>query len=206
MERQNVLNHSNKVAYGEWSGTGRNRMEHMNGRPRGRFHAAITRWFSDPTTGRGQPRANRTGRQRHRRLPSAPRRGGGNAEFGCRLAPVYRTTGIGRNAGSCRPPELLFEVYGRQVAEGGVSPAFHCPHSGSRMACESRLALRAGGRGAVPSWTRSPQHRGSCFFLALVMLVGALGAQICTARKIKAGSAEVDVRHPPHAGIHVKAR
>ena len=118
----------------------------MNGRPRGRFHAAITRWFSDPTTGRGQPRANRAAHQRHHRLPSAPRRGGGNAELGCRLAPVYRTTGNGRNAGSCQPPELLFEVYWRQVAEGGVSPAFHCPQSGSRMTCESRLAFRACGR------------------------------------------------------------
>ena len=44
------------------------------------------------------------------------------------------------------------------------------------------------------------------FFLALVVLVWALGARIHTARKIKAESVEVDVRYPPHPGNHVKAR
>ena len=65
-------------------------------------------------------------------------------------------------------------------------------------------SVRAGG--VVPSWTESPQHCGLHFFLALARLGWALGAQIHTARKIKAESVEVDIRHPPHPGIDVKAR
>ena len=125
--------------------------------------------------GRGQPRASRTGRQRRARLPSTPRRGGGNAEFGCRDGRRRQgagavCTGTPSDCGSRRE---------------GFQPSVPLPaigfRSGVRIA--SRIPVRAGG--TAPSWTQSPQHRGSCFFLALAILGWALGAQMHTARKIK---------------------
>ena len=149
-----------------------------------------------PSLGRGQPRANRTGRQRHPRLPSTPRRGGGNAEFGCRDG--RRRQGAGA-VFTDTPSDCGSRREGFQPSVSLPAIGFHNGvQIASRIPCVRAAWLRPGGnlRNIVAIY----------FFLALVVLVWALGARIHTARKIKAESVEVDVRYPPHPGNHVKAR
>ena len=94
-----------------------------------------------PSLGRGQPRASRTGRQRRARLPSTPRRGGGNAEFGCRDGRRRQgagavCTGTPSDCGSRRE---------------GFQPGVSLPAIGfrSRVRIASRIPVRAGGTGSV---------------------------------------------------------